>query len=218
MATASHELRTPTTVVLGFAETMHDRWDVLGDEQRRGFLRLIVDSARQLSRLIEDLLMFSRVGGPAEVRPVPVDCALVLGSVLESLAVVLAESQALVTHDPLPVVYADPIQISQLLQNLIENAIKFHCDEPPHVHVAARRDGNKWVFCVRDNGIGLQPEALVGLFRLFSQVDASHDRSRGGLGIGLALVKSLVELHGGTVWASSDGPGRGSEFTVRLPL
>jgi signal transduction histidine kinase len=114
-------------------------------------------------------------------------------------------------------IVADPARIGQVLHNLLHNASKYTPDGGS-IRLELATDGDEATLRVRDDGVGIEPAQLAAVFELFTQVDATLDRSHGGLGIGLALVKRLVELHGGTVGASSDGPGRGATFVVRLPL
>ena len=121
-----------------------------------------------------------------------------------------------VPTEPLPL-HADAIRVAQVISNLINNAAKY-TDEGGRIAVAARRDGNEVAVSVRDNGVGIPAEMLPRVFDLFTQVDRNLGRAQGGLGIGLALVKQLVEMHGGSVEAHSEGQGKGSEFVVRLPL
>jgi signal transduction histidine kinase len=167
------------------------------------------------------LLDVTRVSqGTMRLRKEPVDLAEVVARTLEHARPLIdARRHELVVNMPEGrlMLEADPTRLEQVLANLLTNAAKY-TDAGGRIELTAEREADEAVIRVRDTGIGLEPEALVGLFQLFSQVDAGHARSRGGLGIGLALVKSLVELHGGSVRASSDGPGHGSEFTVRLPL
>ena len=136
-----------------------------------------------------------------------------LQRVLGDLRVAIEESGAEVTHDPLPQVMADNVQLGQVLQNLLGNAIKFRSQEPPRIHVSARQEGQQWVFSVRDNGIGINPRYAERIFGIFERL---HPRTEyPGTGIGLAICKKIVERHGGQIWVESE-PGKGAAFFFTL--
>jgi light-regulated signal transduction histidine kinase (bacteriophytochrome) len=137
----------------------------------------------------------------------------VVQDVLANLQTTIEESGAHVTHDALPTVMGDAWQLTQLFQNLIANAIKFHGEEPPRVHVAAKRGPEEWQFSVRDNGIGIEPEYAERIFLIFQRL---HSRAEyPGTGIGLAICRRIVERHGGRIWAESQ-PGAGSVFRFTI--
>jgi chemotaxis family two-component system sensor kinase Cph1 len=137
-----------------------------------------------------------------------------LDRVLGDLKVAMDESGAVVTHDPLPIVTADEIQIGQLLQNLIGNAIKFRNQEPPLVHVSSKRNGSAWIFSVRDNGIGIDPQYVGRIFVIFQRLHKREEYQ--GTGIGLAVCKKIVERHGGRIWVESE-LDKGATFYFTLP-
>ena len=138
----------------------------------------------------------------------------VLATVLQNMQVSLDESRAEVTHDPLPTVWGDEGQLVQLLQNLMVNALKFHSEATPCVHLGVQDNGAEWRVCVRDNGIGIEPQYLERIFVIFQRL---HSRQRyPGTGIGLAICRRIVECHGGRITAQSD-LGQGSEFCFTLP-
>jgi len=172
-----------------------------------------VDGANRMQSLINDLLTYSRVTVQNKVFE-DVDCNGVLEEVLNNLQVAVEETQAVVTHDSLPRVMADRVQLVQLFQNLIGNAIKFHGKEAPLIHVAAEQRHNEWLFSVRDNGVGLDPQYGERIFVIFQRL---HDREEyPGTGIGLAICKKIVERHGGRIWVESQ-TGHGSTFYFSLP-
>jgi Bacteriophytochrome (light-regulated signal transduction histidine kinase) len=145
----------------------------------------------------------------------PTDCEVVLSKVLANLKVAIAESNAVVTHDPLPTVLGDGTQLIQLLQNLISNAIKFRREEPPQVHIKAVQSPKEWVFEVRDNGIGMESEYFERIFTIFQRLHSKSEYP--GTGIGLAVCKKILERHGGRIWVESQ-LGEGTTFYFTIPL
>jgi two-component system, OmpR family, sensor histidine kinase VicK len=217
LAMLSHELRNPLAP-LRTSLKMFEREEL----SARGLQALQVSTRQlhQMTRLVDDLLEVSRVTrGKIDLRAERVILQHTIYGVAECVAQTLEErSQRLafeIPGDPIWV-HADPVRVAQILDNLLTNASKY--SEPgARIEVAVRPDAHEVAIQVKDHGIGIEPQHLPKLFTLFSQVDTSIDRSHGGLGIGLALVKRLAELHGGRVTAHSDGPGTGSTFTVVLP-
>jgi light-regulated signal transduction histidine kinase (bacteriophytochrome) len=178
------------------------------DQDADDFINYAVDGVQRMQGLLTDLLAYSRVGSRGkEFKPVSSEVAL--DRALSNLQVSFEQCGAVVTRDPLPVVMGDNSQLVQLFQNLIGNAIKFCGDRTPCIHVSADKQGNEWVFSVRDNGIGIAPEYFERIFLIFQRL---HDRKQyPGTGIGLAICKKVVERHGGEIWADSE-PGTGSTF------
>jgi light-regulated signal transduction histidine kinase (bacteriophytochrome) len=164
--------------------------------------------------LIDDLLAFSRVSNDAK-KFENVDLENVLDVVLSNLYVSINESNALIIHDPLPTVLADESQMGQVFQNLISNAIKFHGDKTPIIHISAHKDGNEWIFSVSDNSIGIEPEYQKQIFEVFKRL---HTRSEyPGSGIGLSVSHKIIKHHDGNIWVESI-PGEGSTFYFTLPI
>jgi light-regulated signal transduction histidine kinase (bacteriophytochrome) len=210
---ASHDLQEPLRMVSSYTQLLEQRYNDVLDERAKKYIFYAVDGATRMQRLITDLLSYSRVGSRAQA-PTTTNSHAVLGEAMRNLASAIGESQALVTNDDLPVVWADRSQLVQLFQNLIGNAIKFHGPESPRVHVSAERKGGEWVFCVRDNGIGIDAQYFERIFVIFQRL---HGRAEyPGTGIGLALCKRIVERHGGRIWVESE-PGKGSAFFFTLP-
>jgi len=219
LATLSHELRTPLNAVLGWAITL--RGGRLDEATTARALEAIERNARAQSQLIEDLLDISRiVTGKLRLDVRPVEPAAVIEAALDSVRPA-AESRSIALETALEPqlepVFADPDRLQQIVWNLLNNAIKF---TPPGggVEVRLERVGASVEIVVQDTGQGIPADLLPYIFDRFRQADRSSARTRGGLGIGLALVRHLVELQGGQVTAASDGPGKGSTFRVRLPL
>jgi signal transduction histidine kinase len=211
---ASHDLKEPLRMVASYTQLLARRYKGKLDADADEFIRYAVDGANRMQWLINDLLAYSRVTAQDHVYEA-VDCNKVLEEVLSDLLVSVEENRAVVTHDPLPTVMADGGQLGQLFQNLIGNAIKFHGKEPPHVHVSIERKPNEWLFSVRDNGVGLDPQYAERIFVIFQRL---HDREEyPGTGIGLAICKKVVERHGGRIWVVSQ-IGQGATFHFTLPI
>jgi PAS domain S-box-containing protein len=210
---ASHDLQEPLRMVSSYTQLLAKRYQgQLGPDADR-FIGYAVDGVTRMQQLINDLLAYSRVRTKGKELE-PTDCQAVFDGVLANLQAAIGESGAVITHDVLPVVMADGWQLTQLFQNLIGNAIKFHGEEPPRVHIAVERKGAEWVLAVRDNGIGLEPEYAERIFLIFQRL---HSRSAyPGTGIGLAICKRIVERHGGRIWVESQ-PGSGSAFFFTFP-
>jgi light-regulated signal transduction histidine kinase (bacteriophytochrome) len=167
-----------------------------------------------MQRMIQDLLTFSRVQSRG-VEFAPVDTNQVFEKTVFSHQIMIKETGAVVTKDELPTVMGDETQLSQLFQNLIDNAIKFRrADETPKVHISAQRKGKEWEFSVQDNGIGIDPQYFDRIFIIFQRLHAREAYE--GTGIGLAVCMRIVERHGGRIWVESE-PGRGSIFHFTLP-
>ena len=166
-----------------------------------------------MRKLIDDLLTYSRVEIQGKELE-SIDCETVFTQSLDNLKMAIEEKGAVVTHDSLPTVLADHLQLEQLFQNLIGNAIKFQGNEPPHIHVSASRNGSGWTFSVRDNGIGIAPEYAERIFVIFQRLHSRKEYT--GTGIGLAICKKIVERHGGHIWVESE-VGKGSTFYFMLP-
>lgn len=211
---ASHDLKEPLRMVASYTQLLARRYKGKLDSDADEFIRYAVDGANRMQWLINDLLAYSRVTSQEQVFE-EVDCTKVLEEVMSNLQLSIEESRAVVTHDPLPTVMADGGQLGQLFQNLIANAITFHGEEPPAVHVSAERKANEWLFSVRDNGVGLDPQYAERIFVIFQRL---HDREEyPGTGIGLAICKKVVERHGGRIWVVSQ-VGQGATFYFTLPI
>ncbi|MFB3812928.1 MAG: ATP-binding protein [Terriglobales bacterium] len=210
---ASHDLQEPLRTLSSFSQLLKRRYHGRLDSEADEFITFIVEGATRMQTLINDLLAFSRVGTRGSPFT-PVNCAEILASVEENLELAIADNEAVITHDLLPIVSADATQLTQVFQNLLSNAIKFRRAEPPRIHVsAARRDG-AWRFSVRDNGIGIAPQYYDRIFVIFQRL---HGREAyPGTGIGLAICKKIVERHGGCIWVESE-PGQGSTFHFTIP-
>jgi light-regulated signal transduction histidine kinase (bacteriophytochrome) len=210
---ASHDLQEPLRMVASFVQLLGKRYKGKLDGDADDFINYAVDGANRMQILINDLLAYSRVGRRGKEFK-EVSCEIVLDQAMSNLQNLIEQSGAVVTRNPLPVAKGDDIQLMQLFQNLIGNAIKFSRDRAPHIQVAAERRVDDWCFYVRDNGIGIESEYFERIFSIFQRL---HDRRQyPGTGIGLAICKKVVEHHGGRIWVESE-PGTGSTFYFTLP-
>jgi len=213
---ASHDLQEPLRKVASFCQMLERRYSGQLDERADQYIHFAVDGAKRMQQLINDLLEFSRVGRLTKPRT-DVDLMDCLRNGLFNLQTAREESGAEVTWDELPHVLGEAPLLTQLLQNLIGNAIKFHSDEPPRIHIGVRRDGDDWEFWCADNGIGIEPEYADRVFLIFQRLHAKETYS--GTGIGLAMCKKIVEHHGGRIWVDEPAHGASpSGTTVRFTL
>jgi light-regulated signal transduction histidine kinase (bacteriophytochrome) len=214
---ASHDLNEPLRMVTSYLGLLERRYGEQLDDTAREFIHYAVDGAERMRALLDDLLYFSRAGSDEPARE-PVAVAEVLDGVLRSLEPAIDEAGATIVVDgPLPVVAADGVQLGQLLQNLIANAVKFHVPGAANrVTVRARRDGDDaaWLLSVSDDGIGIGPRQQERIFQIFQRLHPRQDYD--GTGIGLAICRRIAERLGGAITVDSV-PGEGSTFTVSIP-
>ena len=218
LAILAHELRNPLAPLRNALGILRLKGSDEALEQTRDIMER---QLQQMVRLIDDLMDISRVTrGKIELRKERLDLGTMIQAALETSRPLIEEAghELKVTYPSEPVyLNADPTRLAQVFANLLNNAAKY-TRRGGHIWLTAERQGEGVLVKVRDTGVGIPSDMLLRVFETFTQVDRSLDRLQGGLGIGLALVRSLVELHGGSVEARSDGPGHGSEFIVRLPL
>jgi PAS domain S-box-containing protein len=219
LAMLAHELRNPLAPISNAARAL--RTGGRDEATLQAASGLLERQVAQMSRLVDDLLDMSRITlGKIALRKGRLELAPIVEQAVETVRG-FAEAQGHELTVTLPreriLLDADPARLAQVIANLLHNACKF-TDRGGHVWLTVEREDDEVAIRVKDNGIGIAPEHVPALFELFSQVDTSLERTRAGLGIGLTLVKSLVEMHGGAVTVHSEGPGRGTEFSVRLPI
>jgi len=213
-AIASHDLKEPLVTVGGFLALLKRRYEGNLDAEANGHIRYALESVERMERLIGELLEYSRVSTQAKPFQV-IDSSAVLDIALRNLAGPLLSKRVLVTHDPLPEITANSIQIGQLFQNLISNAIKFCRNEAPRIHVSAVCKEREHIFSVQDNGIGIAPESADEIFMAFRRL---HDGDEfPGTGLGLATCAKIVERHCGRIWVESK-LGEGSTFFFTIPV
>jgi PAS domain S-box-containing protein len=210
---ASHDLQEPLRMVASYTQLLSKRYTGKLDSDADEFISFAVDGASRMQRLIKDLLAYSRAGTkPPDLQNTSSERAL--EQALINLRGAVAESGALVTYDPLPVVVADEMQLIQLFQNLVGNAIKYQNSKVPRVHISATASGeNKWIFSVRDNGLGINSQYFERIFGVFQRLHKREEFE--GTGVGLAICKKIVERHGGAISVESK-LGHGSTFFFAL--
>jgi PAS domain S-box-containing protein len=211
---ASHDLQEPLRMVASYLQLLERRYKDKLDTDANEFINYAVDGAGRMQNLINDLLAYSRVG--TQGKPFKLtNYADVFRRALLHLKIAIEESKAVITHDePFPIVHADESQLVQVLQNLISNAIKFRGDQAPHIHIGVQHLNGEWVFSVKDQGIGIDPQYKERIFMIFQRL---HNRTEYvGTGIGLAICKRIVERHGGHIWVESELV-KGSTFYFTIP-
>jgi PAS domain S-box-containing protein len=210
---ASHDLKEPLRMVGSYVQLLARRYQGKIDGDADTYIGFVVDGVQRMHQVIEDLLDYARLGKSAMAIQ-SVDCEPLLGRVLAGCGATIRATKASVTHDPLPTVIADPLQLALLFQHLIDNALKFHSGTP-RVHLSAERSDAEWVFAIRDQGIGIAPEYAERIFGIFQRL---HGRDRyPGTGVGLAICKRVVDRHGGRIWVESR-LDHGASFHFALPL
>jgi light-regulated signal transduction histidine kinase (bacteriophytochrome) len=212
---ASHDLQEPLRMVASFTQLLAKRYRAKLDADADEFIGFAVDGAQRMQLLLNDLLAYSRVG--TRGKPLePIDCNDVLQEAMANLTTAIEESHAEIHAGPLPKVAGDEVQMLQLFQNLVGNALKFrNPEQQPQIQISAQREGANWVFAIRDNGIGIAAEHQSRIFLIFQRLHQRHEYP--GTGIGLALCKKVIERHGGRIWVESE-PGQGSTFYFTIPV
>ncbi len=209
----SHDLQAPVRAVRSYTQLLARRYQGKLDNSADEFIRFILDGAERMDGLIRTLLKYAQTSDEP-LRKDRVNVADVMDAVLANLELAIRESRAKITCGPLPAVDADPVQLGQVFQNLVANAIKYRRpEEPPHIQVSAERQGGPWLFLVEDNGIGIAPEFFD---RVFQPLRRLHGQEIPGTGMGLAVCKKIVERHGGRIWVESE-EGKGARFYFTLP-
>ena len=210
----SHDLQEPLRMVSSYTQLLAKRYSNKLDSDADEFIAYAVDGAKRMQTLLHDLLDYSRVGTRGKPFTL-VNCEHVVEQAMANLKIAIEESEAAVSYDVLPTVMGDEGQLVQLFQNLIGNAIKFRREEPPKVHIWARRRNSVVTFSVNDNGIGINPQHSQSIFEIFRRLHTREEYP--GTGMGLAICKKIVERHGGHISVQSQ-PGQGSTFDFSVDM
>lgn len=211
---ASHDLQEPLRLINSYLQVLSAKYKDKLDSQAHHFISRAMYNATRMSQLINDLLMYSQATSQHEHAYEKINCSDIIHTIETMFQYTIKEINASITCDLLPVITADQTQITQLFQNLIGNALKFHTEKPPQVHVSAKKEGSFWVFSVRDNGIGIDPKYAERIFTMFERLHTHSEYD--GTGIGLAICKKIVKQYGGRIWVESQ-PDQGSTFFFTFP-
>lgn len=210
---ASHDLQEPLRMISSYLQLLERRYKDQLDDDAREFIAFAVDGAIRMKSLINDLLAYSRIGiHPPDFKLI--DSEMVLKHSLAHLKLSIEENQAIITYDALPQIIADEVQLEQLFRNLISNALKFRGQKPPQIHIGCEERELDYLFWVKDNGIGIEPQFADRIFVIFQRLHTIDEYP--GTGIGLAISKRIVERHNGRIWVESE-PGKGSTFYFTIP-
>ncbi len=211
---ASHDLKEPLRMITSFLQLLKMRYADNLDEDANDFINYAVDGAKRMDTMINDLLEYSRVGSK-EREYKYLKCEKIVGLVLTNLKPLIEDYNAIVTHDSLPIIYANEHQMVQLFQNLISNGIKYSDKEITKVHISVIKKPDEYVFSIKDNGLGIDKAHLKRIFTIFQRL---HTRAEyDGTGIGLAISEKILHQHGGKIWAESE-LGKGSTFYFSIPI
>jgi light-regulated signal transduction histidine kinase (bacteriophytochrome) len=211
---ASHDLQEPLRTVSIYAQLLARRYGGHLDADADQFINSIVENASRMEKLIHDLLDFSRVEARGSDFFAHTASDDALDDAIRILAPLINEDGALITRDPLPAVRGDAVQLTRLFQNLLVNSIKYRSPEPPRIHISSRAEGDEWLFSVKDNGIGIEPQYAEKIFGIFKVLQPRDKTS--GSGMGLAICRKIVTRHEGRIWVESE-LGKGATFLFTLP-
>jgi PAS domain S-box-containing protein len=213
---ASHDLKEPLRMVTIYSQMLERKYGKKLDPQAEEYFGYVINGAQRMNELVEDLLAYTQAAPPShsEVVP-PAETDRVLDNTLANLKRALDESGATIQRRPLPVLLIAEVHLTQLFQNVIENALKYRGDERPHITIEAARDGELWRISINDNGMGIAPQYAEQVFGIFKRLHTSDKYS--GTGIGLAICQRIVHRYGGRIWVESKGEGKGSTFFFTLP-
>ena len=210
----SHDLREPLRMITSFLQLLERRYKDQLDQDANEFIDFAVDGAKRLDAMTNDLLQYSKITNEKREN-IPIDFEHVLEHALANLKVQIEESNAIITHDPLPTIKGDEQLKIHLFQNIIGNAIKYRSKENPKIHISAIKEESKYLFSIKDNGIGMPREHLERIFTIFKRLHTHEEYE--GTGIGLAIAQKIVHQQGGQIWAESE-LGKGTTFYFTIPV
>lgn len=213
----SHDLKQPLSTVSCWAQMLQKYYQGQLDTKAQKYIRMVIDGTQEMNKLIEDLLTYSRIGTNKQELQLT-DCEEILTIVKARLEGTITQNQATIISENLPQLMVDPVQLTQLFQNLIDNGIKYHRDITPEIRISAVLHNNQsnpeWLFAIRDNGIGIESQYIEQIFGIFQRLHSQDEYS--GTGIGLAVCEKIVKRHGGRIWVESE-VGEGSTFYFTMP-
>jgi light-regulated signal transduction histidine kinase (bacteriophytochrome) len=201
-------------MITSFLQLLERRYDDKLDDEAHEFIGFAVDGAKRLNNMINDLLEYSQVTRK-DKEFVRINCEQILAETSMNLKVPIEESNAIISHDPLPVIVGDKEMLIELFQNLISNSIKYHGDDPPEIHISVKEENNTYRFSFKDNGIGMSSDHLDRIFTIFQRLHGKDEYE--GTGIGLSIAQKIVHEHGGQIWVESE-IGNGSTFYFTIPI
>ena len=215
-AVASHDLQEPLRQVTAFSQMLTRFHREKLDAEAQEYLSFIVDGATRMGRLIKGLLAYAQIEAMNSTTLGEADTELALTDALQGLHLLTEESRAVITREPLPLLHGNPALLTQVFQNLINNAVKYRSTEDPRIHVSALRSGSEWIFSVSDNGVGIAPQYRTQIFGVFTRL---HGKDIEGAGLGLAFCSKIIELHHGRIWVEENSSARtGSVFRFAIPV
>ena len=210
---SSHDLKEPLRMITSFLQLLQKRYAADLDEDANDFIDFAVEGAKRMNIMINDLLEYSRIGS-AERKFEYLQSEKILETVQKNLKPLIDENNAIINHDPLPLIYANEQMMIQLFQNLIGNAIKYRSKETPKIHISSENVDDEYIFAIKDNGIGIDKKYLEKIFTIFQRLHSREEYD--GTGIGLAISQRILQKHHGKIWAESE-LGRGTTFFFTIP-
>ena len=211
---SSHDLREPLRMITSFLQLLQRRYATDLDKDANDFINFAVEGAKRMDMMINDILEYSRIGS-TEKEFKSLHTEKIIKQVLHNLKTLIEDNNAIVTYDPLPLIYANEYQMVQLFQNIIGNGIKYHGENKPKIHISVEKEDEEYIFSVKDNGIGIDQQHLERIFTIFQRLHTREEYA--GTGIGLAITQRIIQQHSGKIWAESE-LGKGTTFFFTIPI